>query len=221
MRSDYSDIQSQILDDYFLHIARHRIGERLLIAQGETYVIGAPATYRWLKPETFNHVFYVVYGDNVAFQILGTPHRMIIIRNPGIADMFRRQFEFNWAMAETPWFAKRYKVMNPNEPWSCAKAAAAREWIAEIQNRNILALNHFKLFRCLDQRRTDAGFERRMAGIGNDAIFGFRPALKQFMRRDDRAYHVISALHDHAREFGGCADVVEQLVIWGEELFLK
>jgi transcriptional regulator with XRE-family HTH domain len=127
---EHEDIQAQVLDDYFDHLARYRIVERCLVSKGDSYVIGAPTSYRWLKPEVFNHVFYVVYGDNVAFQIAGTPHRTIIIRNPSVTDMFRRQFEANWTMAETPWFAKRYKMPNPDEPWSHAKAASAREWIA-------------------------------------------------------------------------------------------
>ncbi len=128
--TDYAGLNSEILDEYFIHLSRYHITERLLMARGETYTIGPPIIHRWQKPEAFNHVGYIVYGDNVAFQILNNPHRTIIIRNPAIADMFRRQFEFNWAMAEVPWFAKRYKVANPNEPWSVAKAAAAREWIA-------------------------------------------------------------------------------------------
>ncbi len=131
---DYGALNADVLDDYFLHINRHRITERILVAKGESYVIGMPSVYRWLKPESFNHVFYVVYGDNVGFQILGEPHRAIIIRNPSIADMFRRQFEANWAMAETPWFAKRYKAGGPNEPWSSAKAAAARDWIKNTKS---------------------------------------------------------------------------------------
>jgi transcriptional regulator with XRE-family HTH domain len=131
--SDYADLSPKILDDYFLHIARYRITERCLVSTGDSYVVGPPSTYRWAKPETFNHVFYTVYGDNVAFQIPSNPHRVIIIRNPSMADMFRRQFEFNWAMAEVPWFAKRYKIANPQEPWSTAKAAAAREWVANTK----------------------------------------------------------------------------------------
>lgn len=130
---DSADLRTDILDEYFIHLTRYRITERLMMATGETYVIGPPPIHRWLKPETFNHVYYVIYGDNVAFQILGEPHRTIIIRNPGVADMFRRQFEANWAVAEVPWFAKRYKMANPNEPWSSAKASAAREWIANTK----------------------------------------------------------------------------------------
>jgi len=128
-----ADMTPGVVDAYFEHICRYRIGERLIMGTGETYIIGPPSIHRWLKPETFNHVYYVVYGDNVAFQLLGEPHRTIIIRNPGMADMFRRQFEANWAIAEMPWFAKRYKIANPNEPWSMAKAAAAREWIANTK----------------------------------------------------------------------------------------
>ncbi len=126
---DFAGIAPSILDDYFMHLSRYRITERMLVAKGETYVIGPPSTYRWMRADVFSHVAYVVYGDNVSFQIPQTPHRVIIIRNPGIADMFRRQFEVNWALAEIPWFAKQYKTPDPAAPWSSAKAAAARQWI--------------------------------------------------------------------------------------------
>jgi transcriptional regulator with XRE-family HTH domain len=125
----HADLRPQMLDDYFVHIAQHKITERVLLATGESWIISPPPCYRWMKPEAFNHVCYIVYGDNVAFQILSKPHRVIIIRNPGIADMFRRQFEFNWAAAETPWFAKNYKLVNADDPWSVAKAEAVRDWI--------------------------------------------------------------------------------------------
>jgi hypothetical protein len=85
-----------------------------------------------MRPDAFNHVAYCVYGDNVAYQVFGQgagAHRVIIIRNPGIADMFRRQFEFNWAAAEVPWFAKRFRPMDAAMPWSAKLAQQAREWI--------------------------------------------------------------------------------------------
>ena len=123
--------RAAVLDEYFQHLARHRLMERGLVAKGDAYVIGRPKDYRWIRPEAFNKVAYVVYGANVAFFIPGRPHRTIIIRNPSMTDMFRRQFEDNWARAEIPWFARRYKETAPDEPWSSAKAAAAREWIAK------------------------------------------------------------------------------------------
>lgn len=130
---DYADLNPDILDRYFEHLHRHNITERCLVSRGDEYIIGKPSAYRWLKKEMFNHVFYAVYGDNVAFQIIGSPHRTIIIRNPSVADMFRRQFEANWAMAEIPWFAKSYKVNNPQEPWSTAKGAEARRLIEKAK----------------------------------------------------------------------------------------
>ncbi len=128
---DFAMLKSEVLDAYFAHLARYRISERILIPHGDCFVIGMPSTYRWAKAGMLNHVSYIVYGDNVAFHILSKPHRTIIIRNPGIADMFRRQFESNWQAAETPWFTKRYKVGNPNEPWTMQKAKAAQDWIAK------------------------------------------------------------------------------------------
>jgi transcriptional regulator with XRE-family HTH domain len=132
---DFSAIDPAILDDYFAHVSRHHIIERVIVAHGEDYVIGPPSTYRWLQKNNFNHVAYCVYGDNVAYQVFGSAHRVIILRSPSIADMFRRQFEFNWAAAETPWFAKSHKDLRPSEPWSSAKAEAAREWINQSRSR--------------------------------------------------------------------------------------
>ena len=126
---EYDDLNSAILDEYYAHIHRHDITERSLVARGGTWIMGMPSTYRWLRRDIFNHVGYMVYGQNVAFLIARPPHRMIIIRNSGIADMFRRQFEANWAMAETPWFAKGCVDEGSGKPWSSAKAASAREWI--------------------------------------------------------------------------------------------
>jgi transcriptional regulator with XRE-family HTH domain len=125
----FAAMQDEITDKYFQHLVRYQITERLLIAQGETYTISAPSFYRWMKPEAFSNVCYLVYGSNVAFHIINKPYRVIIIRNPGIAEMFRRQFDLNWAAAEIPWFAKQYKIARPDEPWSMTKAAMAREWI--------------------------------------------------------------------------------------------
>jgi hypothetical protein len=130
---DCANLNQDILNDYFMHIKRYNICERLLVSKGDNYVIGNPCDYRWLRPETFNHVFYIVYGDNVAFHIMQQLHRLIIIRNPAIADMFRRQFEANWAVAEIPWYAKPFATKKPDEAWTWEKGAAAREWITKNQ----------------------------------------------------------------------------------------
>ncbi|MDD5586320.1 MAG: helix-turn-helix transcriptional regulator [Alphaproteobacteria bacterium] len=126
----FTGLRAKTLDDYFAHLARHGITERGLVANGETFVVGRPSAYRWLSPEAFSQVAYVVYSDTVIFLIPKKPLRTILIRSPSMAEMFRRQFEFNWKTAETPWFAKRYKEGDPKEPWSSTKAAGAREWIA-------------------------------------------------------------------------------------------
>ncbi len=132
---NYDKLPTTILDEYWSHLHRYQITERSLVARGNTYIMGLPATYRWLRRSMFNHVGYMVYGDNVAFLIASEPHRMIIIRNPGVADMFRRQFEANWTQAEVPWFATKYPAHDPSEPWSTAKAAAARDWIAKAKEQ--------------------------------------------------------------------------------------
>ena len=123
-------LRSKTLDDYFAHLARHGSADRGLVAHGDTYVIGRPSAYRWMAPEAFGQSAYVVYDNTVVFFIPKKPSRTILVRSPSMAGMFRAQFEYNWKMAETPWFAKRYRAGDPKEPWSSVKAAGAREWIA-------------------------------------------------------------------------------------------
>jgi transcriptional regulator with XRE-family HTH domain len=125
----FTGLRAKSLDDYFAHLARHGITERGLIADGDTHVIGRPSVYRWMAPEAFSQMAYIVYGDTVVFLIPKKPQRTILIRSPSMAEMFRRQFEFNWKMAETPWFAKRFRAPDLSEPWSSTKAAGARAWI--------------------------------------------------------------------------------------------
>ena len=132
---DFGGMRPSVVDEYFRHLVQHDITERLMIARGETYVISPPWRYRWFRRDLFSHVAYIVYADNVAFQLFNSPQRMIIIRNPGIADMFRRQFEANWAMAETPWFASQYEVPDREKPWSSAKAERARAWIESSKRK--------------------------------------------------------------------------------------
>lgn len=125
----FSGLRSKTLDDYFAYLARHGITERGLVENGDTFVIGRPSAYRWMAPEAFSQVAYVVYGETVVFLIPKKPQRAIIIRSPSMAEMFRRQFDYNWKMAEVPWFAKRYRDNQPHESWSTTKAAGARAWI--------------------------------------------------------------------------------------------
>jgi transcriptional regulator with XRE-family HTH domain len=125
----FPSLRAATLDTYFLHLASHGLTERGLVEHGDTHVIGRPSVYRWMAPETFAQVAYVVYEETVVYLFPKKPLRTILIRSPSMADMFRRQFNYNWKMAEVPWFAKRFKDGEPKAPWSTTKAAGARAWI--------------------------------------------------------------------------------------------
>jgi len=49
--------------------------------------------------DLFGEVPMSIFGNNVAIVLWGRPARLILIRNPGIAETFRRQFEAIWSLA--------------------------------------------------------------------------------------------------------------------------
>lgn len=72
--------------------------ERILSRQNDTFFLTDPQVYRWIAPELIGTIPYLVYKDRLVM-IMWDSKRTVIIRNPGIADTFRRQFEFLWKMA--------------------------------------------------------------------------------------------------------------------------
>src|SRR5688572_16214923 len=61
--------------------------------------------------------------------------------------------------------------------------------------------------------RADAGFPGRVAGGGNDDVFGFRPGAMEVVRRDYGTDGVVAALHDRAGEVTDASYVSEQRVL--------
>jgi hypothetical protein len=90
------------LRDHLERLERHKIKERLLICEGDSYFIQKPECYRWLPYNVFKsgNLFFV-YGNKV-----GTHHWdglvTTIIENKAIADAERKRFEYLWDMAKIP-----------------------------------------------------------------------------------------------------------------------
>lgn len=72
------------------------ITNRLLIAEGDNFVIIGPATYRAVPSYLFQQAPYYVYADRFAIINWGPPMRILLVINPLIAQTFRNQFEFNY-----------------------------------------------------------------------------------------------------------------------------
>jgi len=79
---------------------KNNIKERALFLENDTNFLGRRNHYRWVPKELFATVPMTIYGNNVAIILWGPPVRMIIIRNPGIAETFRYHFEAVWSLAK-------------------------------------------------------------------------------------------------------------------------
>ena len=74
------------------------IHPRLLVAEGDHLVLGGPDVYRAVPRTLFQQVPHYVYADRFAIINWGPPQRILLVQNALIAETFRRQFEFNYAM---------------------------------------------------------------------------------------------------------------------------
>jgi transcriptional regulator with XRE-family HTH domain len=79
---------------------KNNIMERAVFLEDDTHFLSARNIYRWVPKELFGKVPMGIYGDNVAIVLWGPPLRMIIIRNKGIAESFRQQFEVIWSLGK-------------------------------------------------------------------------------------------------------------------------
>ncbi len=71
---------------------------RILIAEGDTFVLVGPEVYRAVPRVVFHQVPFYVYADRFAIVNWGPPQRILLVQNALIAETFRRQFEVNYAM---------------------------------------------------------------------------------------------------------------------------
>jgi transcriptional regulator with XRE-family HTH domain len=78
---------------------KNNIKERALFLQDDTNFLSLRNIYRWVPPQFFGEVPMAIYGSSIAILLWGPPSRLVIIRNPGIAETFRQHFEAIWSMA--------------------------------------------------------------------------------------------------------------------------
>lgn len=82
---------------YFDYQQKTRFKERILIRENDTFLLAPPETYRWISDELVGTIPYLVYKDRFAM-ILWKLRRVVLVRNPSVADSYRRQFEFLWRL---------------------------------------------------------------------------------------------------------------------------
>jgi transcriptional regulator with XRE-family HTH domain len=91
-------VPDQMLRFYY-HYLKVNFRERALLREGDDFYLSNPEGYRWISEKLLGVIPYFVYHDRV-IMIMWDKKRVIIIRSQAIADTFRAQFEFLWALAK-------------------------------------------------------------------------------------------------------------------------
>lgn len=81
---------------------KHGISSRLLSLEGDKYFIEPASSYRWVSPNLFSQVPYLVYGKKYAIILFGAPSRVVLVENEAVANSYRKQFNNNWDGAKIP-----------------------------------------------------------------------------------------------------------------------
>ncbi|HLC95701.1 MAG TPA: helix-turn-helix domain-containing protein [Candidatus Nanoarchaeia archaeon] len=82
-------------------LQKMRCSERVLIKEGDTYVVkGSQTKYRWVPEESFSPSPMYTYGSKLTLIIWGNPNHAIIINNKNLADSYKKQFNVLWKISK-------------------------------------------------------------------------------------------------------------------------
>jgi DNA-binding XRE family transcriptional regulator len=99
-------ISPPIVVENYRRLRQAGIAMRSLVKEGNTYLMGKPAEYRYLPPQYFHNSTTVIYGDKFATMILdpttAKDAAAIIIHNRHIAAAQRNLFNLIWSGAAKP-----------------------------------------------------------------------------------------------------------------------
>ena len=84
---------------YETHQQKTKFKERILIEEGDTFLLAHPSVYRWLPKDLMGKISYLVYKNRFVI-ISWAEKRTVIVRNQAIADSFRLQFEYLWKIGK-------------------------------------------------------------------------------------------------------------------------
>ena len=91
----YSSDQDRI---YIEHISKHKIRQRFISPFGGKVMYNTK-NYRFLPRDVVGNIFWFTYADRLILVNWKKPAQALWIRNPSIAETYRRQFEIMWKMA--------------------------------------------------------------------------------------------------------------------------
>ena len=90
-----------ICDQYERDMLLYKIKEKVIIKESTKGIFKkGTSKYRKISEKFFNQNPIQIYGDNVQIIVWGNPDYLIIMRNKGVADSYRKQFELMWQIAK-------------------------------------------------------------------------------------------------------------------------
>ena len=90
-----------ICDQYERDMLNYEIKERVIIRKGVKGLFQkGTSRYKSVSDKFYNENPIQIYGNNVQILVWGNPDYLIIIRNKGISDSYRKQFELLWSVAK-------------------------------------------------------------------------------------------------------------------------
>lgn len=90
-----------IVNQYERDMLKHKMKEKVIIKEGTNGIFSDKTSeYKRIPDKFFNENPIQIYGDNVQIIVWGNPDYLIIIRNKGVADSYRKQFELLWHIAK-------------------------------------------------------------------------------------------------------------------------
>ncbi|MEK6847237.1 MAG: helix-turn-helix domain-containing protein [Nanoarchaeota archaeon] len=93
--------QETVCNQYERDMLNYKIKERVIIKEGTRGIFQqGTSKYRRIEEKFFNQNPLQIYGDNVQIIVWGNPDYLIIIRNKGVAESYRKQFELLWRIAK-------------------------------------------------------------------------------------------------------------------------
>ena len=97
---------SQAVIEKQLYLRKSGIGMRFLVRDGDTHFIYPLDEYRYLPKGFFINNPILIYKDKVAMIVAdetdNAADKIIIIRNPMITELQRKQFEYFWSSGKQP-----------------------------------------------------------------------------------------------------------------------
>jgi transcriptional regulator with XRE-family HTH domain len=133
----FAAIDPSIMDRYYQRCHKAGIAERILLRKGDYFFLGPPSTYRWVEENIFARVVHIVYGDSTSFFLWEPAPRLVIMRNPSVAAMFRDQFDATWKEAQIPPGINKLRSVDLRQPWSTKRGAQIRKELEKIIKRKL------------------------------------------------------------------------------------